>query len=108
MPQRDNTARPLATPRGSEFQRFLVEKKLVSAEKARHYLGWVELVLRTVNVDASRPAPEAAVAFLDELSRHQEPWKVQQAREAVRLHRYFESAARPAGPTVLRTPMPTM
>ena len=33
---------------------------------------------------------EAASAFLDELSRQEQPWKVGQAREAIRLYRYFE------------------
>jgi hypothetical protein len=50
----------------------------------------VEPFLETANVEAARLAPERVSAFLDELSRQEEPWKVRQAREAIRLYRYFE------------------
>ena len=43
-----------------------------------------------MNVEAARLSPERVSAFLDQLSRQEEPWKVGQAREALRLYRYFE------------------
>jgi len=98
MGKRDNRRTPLSGGWPSQFHSFLVEKRLVPEEKARYFAGWVERFFETANVDAARVPAERVSAFLDELSRQEEPWKVQQAREAIRLYRYFEGTSNPDRP----------
>jgi integron integrase len=103
MRTRDSDAQPVSKAWQGPFYSFLVEKGLAGEQKARHFVAWVERFLQAANAD---PAPEAASAFLDELRCQVEPWKVRQAREAIRLYRYFEAtfnADRPkAGAEVAR------
>lgn len=55
----------------------------------------MERFLQAANGEAT---PEAASDFLHELSRQAEPWKVRQAREAIRLYRYFQATCKADGP----------
>ncbi len=82
--KQDNPQTLLPEAWRSRFHRFLVEKRLVSDEKAKYFVGWVERFLETANGEAARFPPEPVSAFLDELSRQDEPANVGQAAEAIR------------------------
>ncbi len=79
MRKRDNNETPLSGPWQTRFHAFLRENDLAPDAKAKYFVGWVGRLLQTANGDAAELSPEAVSAFLDELGRREEPWKVQQA-----------------------------
>ena len=53
-------------------------------DRVKYLIGWVERFLQSPKGGPLPGASDAASAFLHELSRQEEPWKVRQAREAIR------------------------
>lgn len=90
VPKRDNHGRPFSGCSRSRCESFLVEQGLVSEQTARYFVRWVEQFLETAKVEAARLPLQRVSAFLDQLGRQGEPWKVGEAGEAIRLDRYFE------------------
>jgi len=72
------------------FKDFLARKHHVPEKRLPYYLRWVsrfhEFCNRS-NLDDN--APESIAAYVHELAKNLEDWQVQQAKEAVRLFRYF-------------------
>ena len=89
-----------ANPKARTFQfrlrqhipHLLVPKRLAAQDKAKYFAGWVERFLQTADAEAAGLALEAVSAFLDQLSRQGELWKLQQTREARWLYRCFEAS----------------
>ncbi len=83
-----------------DFQDFLARKQRVPENRLPYYLRWVsryhEFCSRE-NVDGS--GKDAIASYLQDLAKDHEDWQVQQAKEAVRLYRYFKGLqeATPAG-----------
>ena len=50
MTKRDKHGRALTKPWQGQFHRFLVEKRLVSEDKAKYFAGWVERFIQTAKV----------------------------------------------------------
>ena len=74
-----------------DFQDFLARKQRVPENRLPYYLRWVsryhEFCSRE-NVDGS--GKDAIASYLQDLAKDHEDWQVQQAKEAVRLYRYFK------------------
>ncbi|MGE5238068.1 MAG: integron integrase [Chloroflexota bacterium] len=75
-----------------DFQEFLSRKQHVPDKRLPYYLRWVsrfhEFCFRR-NIDGD--GKDSIAVYLQDLARDHEEWQVQQAKEAVRLYRYFKS-----------------
>jgi len=74
-----------------DFQDFLSRKQHIPENRLPYYLRWVSRYhdfCSRQNIDGD--LGDAIAAYLHDLAKHHEDWQVQQAREAVRLYRYFK------------------
>jgi len=74
-----------------DFQDFLVRSQQLPEKRIPFYLRWVsrfhEFCSRQ-HMDGM--GKEAIASYLQDLAKDHEDWQVQQAKEAVRLYRYFK------------------
>jgi Phage integrase, N-terminal SAM-like domain len=79
-----------------DFQDFLVRNQHLPEKRIPFYLRWVirfhEFCSRQ-HLDGMEM--EAIAPFLQDLAKDHEDWQVQQAKEAVRLYRYFRGLPEP-------------
>jgi len=81
---------PVGDMRGLEdFEAYLRDRKIVFEKRIPYYLHWVSLYLDFARKTASLEKDVTLAAFLRALGKTKEEWQVEQAREAVRLYRYF-------------------
>jgi hypothetical protein len=74
-----------------DFQEFLSLRQHVPEKRLPYYLRWVSRsheFCASRNVDGN--GQDAIAAYLLDLAKDYEDWQVQQAKEAVRLFRYFK------------------
>jgi len=85
-----------------DFQDFLVRSQQLSENRIPFYLRWVshfhEFCSRQ-HMDGM--GKEAIASYLQDLAKDHEDWRVQQAKEAVRLYLYFKGL-----PEAIRTEQP--
>ena len=81
-----------------DFQDFLVRSQQLPPKRIPFYLRWVnrfhEFCSRQ-HLDGM--GKEATAPYLEDLARDHEDWQGQQAKEAVRLYRYFKALPEPNG-----------
>ena len=79
-----------------DFQDFLVRSQHLSEKRIPFYLRWIirfhEFCSRQ-HLDGM--GKEEIASYLQDLARNHEDWQVQQAKEAVRLYRYFRGLPEP-------------
>ncbi|HAE40090.1 MAG TPA: integron integrase [Candidatus Riflebacteria bacterium] len=75
-----------------DFQRFLVEKKSVHEKAVPWYLRWVSSCFEFSNLDyAETLSDKQSQEFFVQFARNHEEWQVRQAKEALRLFKYFQA-----------------
>jgi integron integrase len=74
-----------------DFQDFLARKQHVPEKRLPYYLRWVSRFHEFCshqNIDGN--GRDALALYVHDLAKNHEDWQVQQAKEAVRLYRYFK------------------
>ncbi len=74
-----------------DFQDFLARKQHVPENRLPYYPRWVSRFhefCSCQNIDGT--GKDAIFSYLQDLAKDHEDWQVQQAKEAVRLYRYFK------------------
>ncbi|MBU2457716.1 MAG: integron integrase [Proteobacteria bacterium] len=76
------------------YKQFILSRRLVTEKKAPYFLAWVKrfVAFHGLSAESLPPVNEQDVMqFLDDLSRKQEPWQVEQAGEALRLLMFYQA-----------------
>ena len=75
-----------------DFKEYLLSKQIVS-KKTHYYLNWVLQLYVFCKKDPGTQVPSNEISrYLSQLSKSQEEWQVQQAREAISLYMFFSTA----------------
>ncbi len=74
------------------FESFLRQRRVIPEKRIPFYMHWVRRFLAFSRQHTEIPRQEMVAAFLRHLAKEKEDWQVKQARDAVRLYRYFRES----------------
>ncbi len=75
-----------------DFRRFLAEKKSVHEKAVPWFLRWVSSCFEFHNLDyAETLSDKQSQEFFVQFAKNHEEWQVRQAKEALRLFKYFQA-----------------
>jgi len=71
-----------------EFEKFLIDNKIVPKDKAKYYVNWADKYLHGINYRAEAIDQRTISYFLNSMSKDKryEDWQIKQADNAVRMY----------------------
>ena len=71
-----------------EFEKFLIDNKIVLKDKAKYYVNWADKFLHGINYRAEAIDQRTISSFLNSMSKDNryEDWQIRQAENSVRMY----------------------
>ena len=94
-----------------EFEKFLIDNRVVQKDKAKYYVNWADKYLHGINYRAEAIDPRTIASFINSMSKDNryQDWQVRQAENAVRMYvtNFLKLNLKPQVPeSTVEKPMP--